>query len=865
MRLKDYQRTALDRVEAFARDVAAANAKLAEVVKALSVAAVDADMRATLLRGQEAPPVTAWKAMQAADGRVSRNSWVSLRDGWDREIPHVCLEMPTGSGKTLVAGHAVGRIAAALDRRRTGLVLWIVPSDAIYQQTLKLLRDRGSSVRIALETASGGAVKILQKSDAFTAADVETQLCVMLLMLQSTGRKDKETLKVFRDSGAYGSFFPQVDDVAALTALKASVPNLDGYDVADGVPPAVVASGVKYSLGNVLRVVRPIIVLDEGHRAYSVTARATLAGMNPRFLFELTATPDRAHSNILVNVNGRELADEQMVKLPIELSADAKSSWQDTLAASVKRLREVQTQADLWNVTVATERHIRPIMLVRVERTGKDQRDGTHIHTEDAYDELTQKLGVPAEWIRRQTATDKELKNDDLMAEDCQVRVIITKDALREGWDCPFAYILALLPKGQAPTALTQMIGRVMRMPHVTYTGNAMLDRAHVFCNDLDVKEAVARIKKGLEEEGMGDIAGTAVSTKGESQTSRIAIERRPAFRAARVMVPRVAHRDGAGGWRELDYDADILAAIDWQTLSYDGAETLPLTGQGAERVSAVIDVAKGDVFDLERVGGLNRGTMAQRIDKPDLARRLLALVPNAWLAMDLVAKAVAKLVERAEGDEAKVANIRLNLIGDMRERLGAEIQSRAKAVFDAKVRAGDIEFRLRGVPFERLNWEAASTYEVDWRQGDKWLRDRHDNEVGRALFEKVVARELNGFECDVALYADGSADVSWWWRLVQRRDWGLQGWRRHKVYPDFLIHLDGGGGRLLVLETKGKQLDNQDTQFKRELFEALESAYTNGRDVGEMELVEEAPESMRFRILMQDEAWEPEIERAVR
>lgn len=862
MRLKDYQREALERVEAFAKATAAANDELAATERAL--AALAPDMRAKLLQGQEAPPVTAWTAMQAVDARVSPNAWVSLLDGWGRDILHVCLEMPTGSGKTLVAGHAVGRIAAALDRRRTGLVLWIVPSDAIYRQTLGLLRDRGSGVRIALETASGGAVKILQKGDGFTAGDVETQLCVMILMLQSTGRKDKETLKVFRDSGAYGSFFPQVDDVSALTALKAAVPNLDGYDVADGVPPAVVASGVKYSLGNVLRVVRPIIVLDEGHRAYSVTARGTLAGMNPRFLMELTATPDRAHSNILVNVNGRTLADEQMVKLPIELFADAKSPWQDTLAASVERLRAVQTRADIWNVTVAEGRHIRPILLVRVERTGKDQRDGVHIHTEDAFEELTQRLGVPAEWIRRQTATDKELKNDDLMAEDCQVRVIITKDALREGWDCPFAYILALLPKGQAPTALTQMIGRVMRMPHVTYTGDTMLDRAHVFCNDLDVKEAVARIKKGLEEEGMGDIAGSAVSAKGDAEAERIVIARRAGFRDTRVMVPRVTHRDGAGGWHELDYDADILSAIDWQALRYDGADALPLTGQGAERVAAVIDVAQGDAFDLERVGGVDRGAVAQRIDASDLARRLLALVPNAWLAMDLVKDAVATLLDRADGDEATVANIRLNLIGDMRERLGTAIQEQAKAIFDVKVQAGDIQFRLRGVPFERLNWEAASSYTVDWRSGDKWLRDGHDNEVGRTLFEKVLERDLNGFERDVALYADGSDAIGWWWRLVQRRDWGLQGWRRHKVYPDFLVRLDGKGGRLLALETKGKQLDNADTQFKRDLFELLETAYTTGRDVGEMELIDDTPTALRFRILMQDEAWQPELEKAI-
>jgi type III restriction enzyme len=98
----------------------------------------------------------------------------------------------------------------------------------------------------------------------------------------------------------------------------------------------------------------------------------------------------------------------------------------------------------------------------------------------------------------------------------------------------------------------------------------------------------------------------------------------------------------------------------------------------------------------------------------------------------------------------------------------------------------------------------------------------------------------------------------------VQRKDWGLQGWRRHKVYPDFLVRLVGDGGRLLALETKGKQLDNADTQFKRDLFEMLEAAYTSGRDVGEMELIDDAPGEMRFRILMQDEAWEPELEKAV-
>ena len=123
---------------------------------------------------------------------------------------------------------------------------------------------------------------------------------------------------------------------------------------------------------------------------------------------------------------------------------------------------------------------------------------------------------------------------------------------------------------------------------------------------------------------------------------------------------------------------------------------------------------------------------------------------------------------------------------------------------------------------------------------------------------------DLNGFERDVALYADGKDAIGWWWRLVQRRDWGLQGWRKHKVYPDFLIRLEGESNRLLVLETKGADRENPDTQFKRELFQILEDAYVNGRDVGEMELMDDAPDSMRFRILMQADNWQSEFMKAV-
>ena len=134
-------------------------------------------------------------------------------------------------------------------------------------------------------------MKILEKLDGFTKQDTEQKLCVLLLMLQSTGRENKETLKVFRDAGQYTSFFPQ-DDPAARANLLKQVPNLEQADLVEAALGGENAKWVRQSLGNSLRIIRPVIVLDEGHRAYSEIARKTLAGLNPRFLLELSATPD---------------------------------------------------------------------------------------------------------------------------------------------------------------------------------------------------------------------------------------------------------------------------------------------------------------------------------------------------------------------------------------------------------------------------------------------------------------------------------------------------------------------------------------------------------------------------------------------
>jgi type III restriction enzyme len=849
MRLKDYQLETLDKLDAFVAFLVEARADLGGTIAALDK--VPEPTRSELIAKLDDPARTAWAKAQAAGVAVSPDPWRELPDGWGRQVPHLCLNLPTGSGKTLIGGHAVGRILGGLDKAMTGFVLWVMPSEAIYKQTRAQLRDRGSPVRQALEVASGGRVKLAEKASDFTRADVETGLVVMTLMLQSAGRRDKETLKVFRDSGNYASFYPDADDATAMKDLLDRVPNLETNDLADGSP-----GSIKQSLGNTLKLVRPLIVLDEGHRAYSETARRTLGAMNPRFMLELTATPDREQSNILVKVGGKRLRDAEMIKLPIQLVSDEKAQWRDTLKAALDKRADLEAQAKDHHDR--TDRFIRPILLVRVERTGKDQRDGVHIHTEDVFEELTGKMGVPAEWIRRQTAAEKEL-DDTLMEETSQVRIIITKDALREGWDCPFAYVLALLSKTQAKTALTQMIGRVLRQPGAKRTDIDDLDSAWVFCADLSVKDAVESVRKGLDEEGMGDLKSSVRAGDQPPPELRRA-ERRKPWQGERILIPTVTHADGKGGRRPLDFDADILGALDWQALHYEGGATLDLASAGAARAKAAFDY--GAAGTVERLGEVERASLRNEIDRPDLARRLLGLIPNPWIGIGLVDEGIKALRDRGIAD-VEIAKGRLDLLDSIRVELEKKVDALARAVFEAKLKDGTIAFKLVGA---RADWEMPPWVEVEFRKGkDLYEVDDDGHVLGRTLYLDAIKQgELNGFERDVAVYLDGSSSIAWWWRLASRGAWGLQGWRRHKVYPDFLIRLSGDGQRLLVLETKGKQLDNDDTAFKRDLMKALASVYAKPSP-GEVELFDDSPDEMRFRMLIQEADWRTELTSATK
>ena len=763
-------------------------------------------------------------------------------DGCARPVPNAVLKVPTGGGKTWLAVSAVSRIMGRYLDRNTGFVLWIVPNEAIYTQTLKHLKDRQHPYRQALDRAAAGRVRIMDKTDRLDARDVETNLCVMLLMLQSANRETQDSLKMFQDRGDVHGFFPPEGEQQAHKAALERTPNLSAYND--------MFTMVKDSLGNALRIIRPVVVMDEGHRAISDLAFGTLYGFNPCFVLELTATPqdvqprggrnprEGRYSNVLVEVTGHELDREGMIKMPLNLDPRQGNDWRATLNAALTKLNALD--ADARKLRAETDRYIRPIMLVQVERTGADQRESGHIHAENVKD-LLLTTGFDEAEIAIKTAKQNDLnqpENQNLLSPTNRVRAIITKQALQEGWDCPFAYVLCALAASSNLKAMTQLVGRILRQPSAMKTEVPSLDECHVITHHADTATVVEAIKDGLEQDGLGDLVLQVAQGDG-SGSGKVTrkIDRRPAFAKTEIYLPKVMLVE-SGGARDLDYETDVLSCIDWRDFDpKDIAARIPENAQAAESQLQRIKLADdGDELFIGETIAENSEILA--FDPAHAVSMVLDIVPNPFVSRDIVARLLAALRARSF-DDAMFGKLASLIVEELRKGLDTARTARAETLFKAEVGAGRIQFRLR---LDRRNWRMPFTVETTEPNTARQLISKTGGPLEKSLFSPVYENELNSEERDVAVYLDGEKALSWWHRNVARTQYGIQGWKKAKIYPDFIfaVHHEGKAKCISVLETKGDQLDNLDTAYKREILSFLSNHFVwdDCTPAGKLELI---------------------------
>lgn len=355
------------------------------------------------------------------------------------KVPHVCIKVPTAGGKTYIASNAIEVIYRYYKDEISKAVVWLVPSVTILEQTIRNLSNPNHPYRQRINTHFNSRVEVYRKDDllqgsGFNPTSVKEQLSIFVLSFDSLRSKKKEDRKFYQENGQLASFANNNDGTSHV---------LEGTD--------------ETALINVIRKLKPVVIVDEAHGAVSDLSVEMMKNLNPSFILDLTATP-RQNSNIISFVDAFALKKENMVKLPVIVYNHKDRNGVIESAINLQKKLEADAKKEESN----GGSYIRPIVLFQAQ--SKTKEDNT---TFEKIKKILLDLKIPEGQIKIKTAEINEIKDIDLLSRDCEVRYIITVNALKEGWDCPFAYVLASLADKSSSIDVEQILGRILRQPYV--------------------------------------------------------------------------------------------------------------------------------------------------------------------------------------------------------------------------------------------------------------------------------------------------------------------------------------------------------------------------------------------------------------
>jgi len=684
--------------------------------------------------------------------------------------PFTCIKIPTGGGKTFVACYTIQRIMQEylLEKADKGIVVWFTPSDEIKTQTLRKLNDKKDPHRRALDEAFSNNIKIFSNEESLRIkeSDPRNDLCIIVASLDAF-RKDsakRDKYKVYQENGELMSFFNNINDDSKLEKDE---------------------SGPIHSLANVIRLYNPLIVVDEGHRTKSIISEEFLKDLNPSFLVEFTATP-RDGSNILVDIKSQELRKSQMVKIPLVL--ESKKDWREVVDDGLTQREELE------KIAKKDTEYIRPIILLQAE----PDRGDNPITVDVIREHLTKERKIKEEEIAIKISNKNELDGQNLFAKNCKVKYIITINALAEGWDCSFAYVLVSVANLGSKIAVEQILGRIIRMPYANKRTADELNKSYVFASARNFQEAADQIINGLQKNGY---SSKDIQKAGEKENSIYS----GTCRYEDFSVPVFAFGD-----RKLYFGEDLIGAdfkLAEQDHKIDFTKPMNEDGKAEIDISSEGDWVKGRMKQLAI--GFNQSTeteesLARWIDKHIRVKEL-----DQKDKIEYIMKAISYLVNDQKNSFTALSLNRYLLKERIEKQIKQLMENAAKKNFDKLLLEGKITLKT----FDSFPREIELT------------KEPLNQEYGKSYYDKIekLNKEEKAFLDKIDL--DELENIKFWVRCRERQpdSFALQGWENRKVYPDFVALTNSGN--ILAFEWKGEHLvDNEDTKYKIELGKVWEN-----------------------------------------
>ena len=751
-------------------------------------------------------------------------------------VPNVCLKVPTGGGKTFLACAALKKIFRGTGRDKNKFVVWLVPSDAILTQTVAALSNERHPYRERLENDFNHRVEVFTKdmllnAQNFSPSTVAENLCVCVLSyatLRIDSRK-KDVRKVYQENGLLKIF----DSVEK------------SFDALKDTPET--------ALIQILRKFNPVVVIDESHNANSKLSVEMLQVVNPAFVLELTATP-RESSNVISFADALELKREHMVKLPV-------------LAKNFPNVGDVMTNAILTRSKLEAESkrgdYVRPIVLFQAQpKTDNDSETFQRVK------EKLIELGIPAEQIAIKTSGVNELEGFDLMSKNCPIRYIITVNALKEGWDCPFAYVLASLANKTSRVDVEQIVGRILRQPYTRQHAADVLNFSFVYTCSQNFYDTLESIVAGLNSAGFSRQTDRLIEelTKNSPVAEQLSLFDSPATVKEKISDNSTSNAENFSDNTSTTSTPETFTEqpenfspnqpkvnpFEQFRRVVESQTQIPMQEQFAASARAL----KIPQF-LEKISSGLFGTSKKLLERNNLssgfklsqqdARIIFSLNTSDLYKIDLQEDGEAiPRCEKLSRDERREFNQFLktlppkNQINQCADLIAKEINRNdrysfrevrdyVKRVLDGMTSEEIGELTAHPQIYASLIRKKIDELEVNYMRenfshklagGQIFCEDFYTFpqfveptsrpvSIPKSLYS--VEGDMNIFERRAIEALANLDNVFWWHRNISKREFRLNGWINH--YPDFILQTRAGN--VILLETKGDDRDNSDSKNK--------------------------------------------------
>ena len=585
-----------------------------------------------------------------------------------------------------------------------------------------------------------------------------------------------------------------------------------------------------------------IVVIDEEHLFWTKTAdksKAVLEKINAKVEIRISATP-KTKPEYLVNIDRQEVIREEMIKEGVLLNPDVTSGYANDIALNEhlinKALEKRQQIADAYKKEGV---NINPLLLIQLPNDTTDAMtaDDTKIMEQVVqYLDVMQGINTDnhrlAVWLSKQKTNLEDIERNDNLTE-----VLLFKQAIALGWDCPRAAVLLIFRKLTSDTFTVQTVGRILRMPEQRFYRNPLLNKGYVYTD-------ISKDKIQIVADDMDYLHKAVLQAVRRNNLDNVQL-------VSYYEVRRSADRNRLGP----DFRKVLTKTFEdmWTTitplpipflfedegeesddLQIDTESTIAKNRQAAERQRIRLDVKNvnieipADIFFQNDVNTtIETGQKAKftrtagEVDRVyiDWCRQMLSGYEKAHstgVLANYLLEAMENLFELFETEAKKVV-----LYHENRPKF-ADVVSRALDRYSRQLKQRQQEAKKRS--FEQYEWEVPE--DRTYTEENHVIKDKMED---HALLPFIELRTASTPEQEFALFLESHSDsIDWWYK---NGDSGREHYAvaytnsqgdKSLFYVDFVIKMNNG--QVFLFDTKTENSDPDAPQKHNALLDYMQN-----------------------------------------